>query len=121
VIASWAVFDSGRTKTAVAQARAQAEAARFGLADLERRIRFEVTGRRLEVDTARASVGVADRSLQSASENLRVSKDRYRAGVLASSDLLDAEVDLLRAGLARTGALARLRIAEAGLERAVGK
>jgi outer membrane protein TolC len=121
VLASWAVFDAGRTKAAVAEARARADAARFALSDLERRIRLEVTDRRLAMDTARAAVGVADRSRESANENLRVSKERYHAGVLASSELLDAEVDLLRAGLLRTTALARLRIAEAGLSRAVGK
>jgi hypothetical protein len=41
--------------------------------------------------------------------------------VSPSSELLDAEVGLLRAGLDRAEALARLRLAVADLDRAVGR
>jgi len=44
-----------------------------------------------------------------------------RAGVGLSSDLLDAETGLLRAGLERTAAFAGLRMAAASLDRAVGR
>ncbi len=40
---------------------------------------------------------------------------------MRSSERLDAETALLRAGLDRTGAATRLRIAEARLDRAVGQ
>jgi outer membrane protein len=121
ISASWSVFDSGRTKAAVAEAAARAEAARKALADLEQRIRLEVTERRLDVATARAAVGVSEQQLRSAQENRRVSQERYKAGVSPSSELLDAETALLRAGLSRTVALAQLKIAQAGLARAAGK
>jgi outer membrane protein TolC len=61
------------------------------------------------------------RALVSARENARVAGDRYRAGVIPSSELLDAEVGLLRAGLERTSAQAALRLADAALARAVGR
>ena len=54
-------------------------------------------------------------------ENRRVAGDRYREGVIPSSELLDAEVAHERAALARTEALAALRLAAAGLDRAVGR
>mgnify|MGYP001445114528 CR=1 FL=1 len=57
----------------------------------------------------------------SAEENVRVSQDRYRAGVSPSSDLLDAETRLLRVGLERTLAAANLQIARARLDRARGR
>ena len=47
--------------------------------------------------------------------------DRYREGVIPSSELLDAELAHERAALARTEALAALRLAAAGLDRAVGR
>jgi outer membrane protein TolC len=50
-----------------------------------------------------------------------VATDRYREGVIPSSDLLDAEVAEERAALARAEALAALRLAAAGLDRAVGR
>jgi len=57
----------------------------------------------------------------SAAESRRVAADRYREGVLASSELLDAELALERAALARTEAQAALRISAASLDRAVGR
>ena len=47
--------------------------------------------------------------------------DRYREGVGSSSDLLDAEVAWLRAGLDLTDARVALRLAQADLDRAVGR
>jgi outer membrane protein TolC len=66
-------------------------------------------------------VEVAERTVESAAENVRVSSDRYREGVIASSDRLDAETGLLRAGLERVRALTRQQLATAELERAVGR
>jgi outer membrane protein TolC len=117
---SWSLFDGGRTSAAVARARARADAARSELADLDRRLRLQVTQHALEVTSARAAAEVAARSLESARENLRVSGERYRAGVLSSSERIDAEVALLRAGLEVADAHARVRMAQAALERAVG-
>jgi outer membrane protein len=115
------VFDGGKASAATAKARAQVEGLRAQLEDVTRRIRLQVTERALGLDAARATVAVAERNLESASENRRVAADRYREGVIASSDLLDAEVALLRAGLDRAESLAAVRLAAAGLERAVGR
>ena len=57
----------------------------------------------------------------SAAESRRVAADRYREGVIPSSELLDAELAQERAALARTQAHAALRLAAAGLDRAVGR
>ncbi|MBZ5638383.1 MAG: TolC family protein [Acidobacteriia bacterium] len=118
---SLSVFDGGRTSAAVAQAAARADAIRRQMDDLDRRIRLEVTTRHLDVRTALGAVDVASRGLESATENRRVSSDRFKAGVGLSSDLLDAETGLMRAGLDRTAALARVRLALAALDRAVGR
>ncbi|MET0556414.1 MAG: TolC family protein [Vicinamibacteria bacterium] len=118
---TWNVFDGGRTNAAVARAEARAAAAREQLADVDRRIRLEVTRAQLGRRTAGARVALSDRSLESARENRRVAADRYRAGVIPSSELLDAEVALLRAGLDRTDAQASLRLSDAALVRATGR
>ncbi len=114
-------FDGGRARAAAAQARAQADAARHELRDLEERIRLEVTSRRADLATAGAALGVAERNVLAAQESVKVETDRYREGVGASSDLLDAETRLLRAGLDRTVALTDIQVARAGLDRAVGR
>jgi outer membrane protein TolC len=118
---TWSVFDGGRRSANEARARAQADAAREQLRELDRAIRLEVTERALELRTAEARLGVAERSVESAAESRRVAGDRYREGVIPSSELLDAEVAHVRAALARTEALAILRLAAAGLDRAVGR
>jgi outer membrane protein len=115
------VFDGGRASAATAGARAEAEAERRQIEEAERRTRLEVTARLLDVRTARASLEVAARNVEAARENVRVSQDRYRAGVSPSSDLLDAESALLNAGLDETLALSRVRVARARLDRAVGR
>lgn len=118
---SWSAFDGGRIAAATAQARAQAEATRRQLEDLEQRLRLEVTARMLDVQTAAAAGAVAARNLEAAAESLRVARDRYREGVASSSDLLDAETALLRAGLDETQAAVQARLAAANLERAIGQ
>ena len=120
-VVSLSLFDGGRTAAAAAQIDAQADALGHRLEDLERRVRLEVTQRLLELSTARQAAAVAVANLDSAHENVRVARDRYHEGVIPSSELLDAETALLRAGLDRTNALAQVRIALANLERAVGR
>jgi outer membrane protein TolC len=91
------------------------------LDEFTRGVRLQVTQRSLDVHAAQAAMTVAERGLESARENRHVTADRYREGLIPSSELLDAEVGLLRAGLDLTDALAQARLAVAGLERALGK
>ncbi len=114
-------FDGGRTSAAAAQARAQAEALRHQLEDLGRRIRLDVESRVLDLGANRATVELAERNLEAAGENVRVAHDRYREGLIPSSELLDAEAAELRAGLDRTAAASALQVAVANLSRAVGR
>jgi outer membrane protein TolC len=80
-----------------------------------------VRQRRLEVESSRARAAASADAVRSAAEARRVLQDRYGAGVATSTEVLDAQVVLLDAELARTRALAALRVAEAGLERATGR
>jgi outer membrane protein TolC len=118
---AWNVLDGGRRAAAAARAVAQADAAREELRGLDRLIRLEITERVLELRTAAASLAVAERSVESAAEGRRVAGDRYREGLVPSAERLDAEVAHERAVLARTEALAALRLAAARLDRAVGR
>jgi outer membrane protein TolC len=121
VSVNWKVLDGGRANASVARAEAQADALRAQLQDLESRIRLEVTTRRLELDSALAGQVVARRGIEAAKDAVRVSKDRYREGVLSSSELLDAETRLLRAELEATQTEAQIHVAMANLTRAVGR
>lgn len=115
------LFDGGRRDASLARAEARAEAARQALAELDRALRHEVTARCLELRTAASAIPVAEKAVRSAEENEKVVGDRYREGLVPSSERLDAESALLAAGLDLATAQARLRLAIAGLERAVGR
>jgi outer membrane protein TolC len=121
VSVSLQAFDGGRTSAAVAQARAQADAVRRQLGDLERRVRLDVSASALDLASRRAALAVAERNLEAARENVRVSQDRYREGLIPASELLDAESRLLQSGLSRTRSATRLQQARANLDRAVGR
>ncbi|MEO8360039.1 MAG: TolC family protein [Vicinamibacteria bacterium] len=121
VSVNWKVFDGGRADASAAQAQAQADSVRAQLADLESRIRFDVATRQLELQTALAGKAVAQRGIEAARDGVRVSRDRYKEGVLTSTELLDAETRLLRAELDATQNDAQIQIANANLARAVGR
>jgi outer membrane protein len=118
---TWTFADFGRVKAQIAEATANQKAARERLAEFDTILEVEVRQRRLDLESARAAVSAAEDSLRAATEARRVVGDRFDAGVATSTDVLDAQVALLQAGLDRTQALASVRLAEARLERALGR
>jgi outer membrane protein TolC len=117
----WSLWDGGRTDGQVAQAASLAEAARQRLAEFDSSLAVEIRQRMLEIDTGLAAVTAADDAVRAAAEAQRVVTERYRAGVIAEIEVLDAEFALLQAQLDRTRALANVRLAEARLARATGR
>lgn len=118
---NWTLWDSGRAKAQVAAAAAAATATRERLAEFDSVVAADIRQRLLEVDSGMAMIQAATDAVRSASEALRVVADRFSAGVATSTDVLVAQVALLEAELARTRALAGVRMAEARLHRAMGK
>jgi outer membrane protein len=74
----------------------------------------------LQVQRARERVEVADLALGQAEENLRVSTDRFRRGLVTVSELRDAEVALLQATITQSGARVEAEISRTRLARALG-
>jgi outer membrane protein len=118
---AWTFWDFGRTAADIAEARASERAVRERLADFDTVLDAEVRQRRLDIESATATVASADDAVRAATEARRVVQERYNTGVATSTEVLDANVALLQAGLDRTLALANVRLAEARLERALGK
>jgi outer membrane protein TolC len=118
---SWLLWDVGRRRAEYAEAIAGTRGAQARAADFDRQLTFEVRQRWLEVDSSRAAIATADDGLRSATEARRVVEERFNAGVAVNTDVLDAQLAMLQAGLDRTRALANARLAEARLQRAVGR
>lgn len=118
---NWPLFDGGRTRAEMAQAAASARAVQERIADFDAALAAEVRQRVRELEASRAAIDAAADAVRSAAEARRVVGDRFAAGVATSTDLLDAQVALLQADLDRTQAIASARLAEARLNRAVGR
>jgi len=80
-----------------------------------------VRQRWLDLASSRAAVAAALDAVNAAAEARRVVGERFASGVATSTDVLDAQVALLQAELDRTQALASVKLAEARLNRALGR
>jgi len=121
VSVSFDIWNWGQTKRQTEQAEARLGQAREARKVLEDQAVLEVTQCRLSLARAGEKVRVAGQAVGQAEENLRVTTERFKQGVALSSDVLDAEVALLRAKLGRTQAAIDQVVAQARLEKALGE
>jgi len=118
---NWNFFDSGRAKSQAAEAAAIVTATRERLAEFDSVVSADIRQRLLDLESSQAMVRAASDAVRSATDARRVVGDRFGAGVATSTDVLVAQVAQLEAELVRTRALAGVRLAEARLERSLGK
>ena len=118
---TWTLWDGGRRAAEQGEARANASALKTRVEDFDRQVTFEVRARALELEASREAVTAADEGIRAAADAERVVNERYKAGVATGTDVLDAQVARLQAELDRARAVAGVRMAEARLERALGR
>jgi outer membrane protein len=118
---NWMLFDSGRAKAQMAEAAAAATAVRERMAEFDSVVSAEVRQRRLELDSSRALLKAASDAVASAADARRVIADRFSTGVATSTDVIVAQAALLESELGVTRAMASVKLAEARLERAIGR
>jgi outer membrane protein len=118
---TWTLWDGGRRAAEHGEALANAAALKTRVDDFDRQATFEVRARSLELDASREAITAADDGIQAAAETERVVKERYNRGVATNTDVLDAQFARLQAELDRTRAVANVRLAQARLERALGR
>jgi outer membrane protein TolC len=121
VNASWTLFDSGRTRAEVDEASAAARALEERLKEFDALVSAEVRQRVLDLRSGLASVRAAGDAVRAATEARRVLAERFAVGVATTTDVLVAQDQLLGAELARARAFANVRLAEARLQRALGR
>jgi outer membrane protein len=118
---SWNIFDSGRTKAEVAEAVAAARAIEARQKELDTVVSAEVRQRLLDLRSSQAAVRASEAGVRASAEARRVLAERLAVGVATTTDVLVAQEQLLDAELARARALASVRLAEARLQRALGR
>lgn len=118
---AWSAWDSGRARADMAEADASRRAAEQRLAEFDRLLNFELTQRRLDLESARAAVVASADGVTAATEAHRVVTDRFKAGLASNTDVMEAQVALTSAAFDRTRAETSARLARARLERALGR
>jgi outer membrane protein len=121
VVASWKVFDGSQTKARTAEVEAEQRAQQQDRGELERQILLEVETTRLELESALKAVGSADASADAAGAWEEASSERYAAGLALLSELLDAQASLTAAEAAQVKTRVAAWLADASLQRVVGR
>jgi outer membrane protein TolC len=121
VLASWQLFDGQRTRSQAATLRGEGAAVAAERQELRRRISLEVETARLEVEAALEAVTATDAAQAAAAAREEASRERYGAGMAPIWEMLDAQADLAAAELEQIRSRATAWLADAALDRAVGR
>jgi len=118
---NWDLWNWGYTSAQFTQATELKLQAETLLARLKDVIETEVIKEFLNYNKALKKVEVANKSVEQASENYRLTVDKYDQQLASSSDLIDAQAYLLEAETNLTSALVSFQISKAKLNNAVGR
>ncbi len=86
------VWDSGRNLNRDRQMVTEIERLTIRRKTIESALELEVTQAILGITDAKFRKTVAERAVAQASENLRITTDRFKEGILTNTDFLDAEI-----------------------------
>ena len=93
---SWDIWDWGKNWSGVKEAEAQANQAAIGRRSLGDQVAFDAQRRLLEARTAYETAGPGpQRRWQAAEEAYRIQSVRYAEGAATTTDVIDAETDVL--------------------------
>ncbi|HET9327724.1 MAG TPA: TolC family protein [Candidatus Eisenbacteria bacterium] len=121
VALNWDFFDGLATDARIAANRARQMRAQENRDALYRNLESEVHQAVMTYREALEGDRLARRTLESATENLKLIQEKYNVGSSTILDLIDAQVQLQRAQSDVVSALAAIRVAEAQLNRVRGR
>jgi outer membrane protein TolC len=117
---NWDLWNWGFTSAQSDQASEIKLQTEIALSQLNDIIETEVMREFLNYNKAIKKVEVANKSVEQAAENLRLTTDKYDQQLASSSDLIDAQTYLLEAETNLTSAQVSLEISKVKLDKAVG-
>jgi len=120
VVLTMDIWNWGQTARQTDQAEAALRQNELVYEQMRDGVALDVHRAALQAQRARERVEVANLGLGQAEENLRVSTDRFRRGLVTVSELRDAEVALLQATITQSGARVEAEISRTRLARALG-
>jgi outer membrane protein TolC len=114
------IFNGGRIRSDVEQAKAALKQRSDELADLGGQIDFQVRAAFLDIQTAADQVAVAQTNLELANQTLQQARDRFTAGVADTIEVVQAQESVASANDSVISALFAHNLAKAALARALG-
>lgn len=114
------LFDGGRTRKGIAEAKAELESARADEEQAREMLTLDLTRARLALDDARTKLDVSKSNIANADEALRMTRVRYQQGAANIAELLGAETMLAGSQYDAVAAEYGVRIAQSDLIRAQG-
>jgi outer membrane protein len=121
VVASWNISDAFLNDARGDELAAQGEKLRAQYIGLQAAIANEVVSAQLDAGKAKTALDTSEVALQAAEEAYRVTTDLFHVGRATTTDLIEAETELLSAKLANTNARIDLTIAGLRLTHATGQ
>lgn len=118
---SWTFWDWNKTRNSVNQAESQKRQLSQTRKSIEDGIKLQLKQAILNLKEAEEKIPTAQKAVDQAEENLRVSEERYKAQVTTSTEVLDAQTLLSQARMNYYNALYAHNLAKAGLLRAIGE
>ncbi len=114
------LFDGRRTGSAIQMARARLEGIKALQARTALALSLEVQQAELEYSQAEQRLQVTQKMVTVAEETGRLSRERFKQGLILAIDLIDIETRLSDAQARRSSAKAMHQVARANLRRAMG-
>ena len=121
VSATWDIWNWGSTMYQARQAYAQVEQASDALASLRDAVTLEVTRNVLNVRQSRERIRVSVEAVAQATENHRITGEKFKLGAALNAEMLDAESAVLQAKWNYIQALVDGELASARLAKSLGK
>lgn len=115
------IFDGFLREKNVTSARVARNNARAQLADARNQVASEIKTAYLDIDRLKEQKKVSDENVAAATEDLKITQEKYNLGAATILDLLDAQVSLKEAQVSSISADLDLNVAVAKLENAMGK
>lgn len=117
----WTIFDGGAARARIRAAAESTHSAESAAKATEQQINLEVAQAGTMLEAAQARIATAQASIDAATESLRITRDRYGAGLATITDLLRTETAFTQSTLRLLVARQGVRMAQLNQAAALGK
>ncbi len=117
----WNIWDWWKTSSITEQAQQQFNQVELSSQILKENIEIEVYKNYLQMQSEASKVEVSKLRVESAEENYRIINDKYETQLATSTDLIDADSELLNAKTKLITSYINYKIAKVYLEKSIGR